>query len=277
MLRFRAVERLDSAPLIQTDANSQARIETRAAAGQISWTGPLLLLVARSALLIASQGLMAGILWMRGSASPWHEAGYWWNIYGTLVDVGCLAGMAFFLRREGLRLRDLLGPIRLRHGRDLFLGLGYFVLVFPLFVVSGYLAQRWLYGAAGGNPGDYVFAPHTMPLWALVYSLSVWWMIWSPTEEATYQAYVMPRLRALTGHTWLAFVLVAVWWAAQHAALPFVPDARFVLFRLLAFLPGAAALMAIYWRTRRLAPVVIAHWPMDIAGALMTGVLANLR
>jgi hypothetical protein len=56
----------------------------------------------------------------------------------------------------------------------------------------------------------------------------------------------------------------------QHSALPFIPDARFVLFRFLAFLPGVLAAMTIYWRTRRLAPLIVAHWPMDIVGALMT-------
>jgi hypothetical protein len=43
-----------------------------------------------------------------------------------------------------------------------------------------------------------------------------------------------------------------------------------VLFRFLAFLPGVLAAMTIYWRTRRLAPLIVAHWPMDIVGALMT-------
>jgi len=41
-----------------------------------------------------------------------------------------------------------------------------------------------------------------LPIWATVYSVTVWWLIWSPTEELTYQAYVLPRLRVLTGRTW---------------------------------------------------------------------------
>jgi hypothetical protein len=28
--------------------------------------------------------------------------------------------------------------------------------------------------------------------------------------------------------------------------------------------------MAIYLRTRRLAPLIVAHWPMDIAAAVVT-------
>jgi hypothetical protein len=85
----------------------------------------------------------------------------------------------------------------------------------------------------------------------------------------TYQAYVMPRLQALSGRTWVAFVIVGFWWAGQHAALSFIPDLRFIAFRFLAFLPGVLVMMAIYWRTRRLAPLIVAHWPMDILGSLM--------
>lgn len=259
-----------SVPDTTANPNSLAPIEARVAGGRISWVGPLLLVSARSVLLIVSQGLVALILLARHHPSPWREAGYWWNVYGTLVDIGCLVGLRYFTQREGIRIRDLVGPTRLRHGRDVLVGLGYFALIFPCFVVGGYFAQRLFYGASGQNPGAYVFEAHAFPVWATIYALSLWWMIWSPTEEITYQGYALPRFKALTGRTWLAFVIVGFWWAVQHSALPFIPDARFVLFRFLAFLPGVLAAMTIYWRTRRLAPLIIAHWPMDIVGALMT-------
>ena len=257
-----------------TQPNSLAAIQARTASGRISWTGPLILVCARSFLLIASQALVALILLALHHASPWRESGYWWTVYGTLVDLGFLIALRHFTRSEGIRLRDLLGPIRMRYGRDLFLGILYFVIIFPFFLAGGFTAQHLLYGAAQ-NPGDYIFQPHTMPLWATIYSLSIWWIIWSPTEEVTYQAYALPRFKALTGRTWIAFLIVAVLWAAQHSALPFILDGKFLLFRFVGFLPGVLVAMTIYWRTRRLAPLIIAHWPMDIAGALMVTLVSN--
>lgn len=251
------------------EANAQEAVDARASVGLVPWTGPLVVLAARPLLLIVGQALVALLLRARHKASPWHEAGHWWTVYGTLVDIGCLLAMKHYTRAEGIRLRDLAGPIRLRFGRDLFLGLGYFCLVFPLFVLSGALSHRLLYGPAGIDPGAYLFLPHAMPLWSVVYSLTAWWFIWSPTEEATYQGFALPRVRALTGRTWLAFLIVGFVWAFQHCLLGAIPDARYMLFRTLAFTPGAFAMMAIYWRTRRLAPLIVAHWPMDIAGALM--------
>jgi hypothetical protein len=268
---------IESALEVREEPNAQASIESRAATGHIPWAGPFIVMLARPLLMIGSQGLVALILAGMHRADPWHAAGYWWTVYGTLVDIGCLAAMFWFTRREGIRMRDLLGPLRLGFGKDIFLGLGYFLLVFPLFLIGGIVFHKMLYGSSIADPGAYLFQRHAMPLWAVIYSISLWWMIWSPTEEATYQAFALPRMRALTGRTWLAFALVGFVWAFQHSLLPCILDWRYITFRTLAFAPGAFALMAIYWRTRRLAPLIVAHWPMDIAGALMMTVLPNLK
>jgi hypothetical protein len=234
--------------------------------------GPLLLVAARPVLFVTFQGVLAIVLLAFHRPFPWQAAGAWWNVYGTLVDLGCLVGLRYFTRREGILLRDLIGPIHMRRGCDLLLGLGYFLLIFPLFIGGGLLAQVLLYGSASKAPIAYLMQAHHLPVWAMVYSLTLWWFISSPTEEATFQGYALPRLQALTGRTWIAFPIVCLCWAAQHCALPFMPDWRFLLYRFIAFLPGVLVMMAVYLRTRRLAPLILAHWPMDILGAIMTGI-----
>jgi len=258
--------------LAATPANAPAALHERIAAGRISWIGPLLLVAARSILLLISQGLLALILFLLHRHTPWRAAGDWWSVYGTLVDIGCLIGLRHFTRKEGIRLRDLIGPIRMRRGHDLFLGLGYFLLVFPFFIGGSYIARILLYGSTDKTLNSYLLHVHTLPVWAIVYSVTLWWMIWSPTEETTYQAYALPRLQALTGRIWVAFLIVGFLWALQHCALPFIPDWRYILFRFLAFLPGVLVMMLVYLRTRRLAPLIVAHWPMDITAAIMTAI-----
>ena len=259
----------ETADSVLFQVNALSEIKQRAAAGRIPWAGPLLLVTARTFLLMASQGLLALIMLALHQPNPWRAAGNWWVVYGTLVDISCLIGLKYFTRREGIRLRDLIGPIRMRRGHDVFLGLGFYLLIFPFFLGGCYVA-RLLFRSNGQDPAAYLIQGHVLPIWAIVYSLSVWWMIWSPTEETTYQAYALPRLQALTGRTWLAFLIVGFWWALQHCALPFVPDWRYLAFRFLAFLPGVMMAMLIYLRTRRLAPLIVAHWPMDIVAAIMT-------
>jgi len=250
--------------------NSLARIQVRVASGRIDWTGPLLLLVARPVLWMAAQCVVALLFLLLHRPAPWREATYWWSVYCTSGDVGCLIGLRYFTRQEGTRLRDLIGPIHFRYGRDLILGVGYFLLMFPFFLCGGYLAQKLFYGSSGVNPGAYILHARALPVWATVYSITLWWLISSPTEEMTYQAFVLPRLQALTGRTWIAVSAVAFCWTAQHCVFGFVPNARSLACRFLAFLPGCLMSIALYLRTRRLMPLILAHWPMDIAAVLMT-------
>ena len=250
--------------------NSLASIQKRVAAGRISWTAPVILVVLRPMLFFAVQGLLALTYIALHRAGAWHEAGRWWNVYGTVVDIGCLIGMRMATRREGIRLRDLVGPVRRRFGYDFFLGLGLFVLIFPFFIGGSMLAQKLLYGSLDSARAAYLTQLHALPMWAFVYSVTFWWVISSPTEEAVYQGYALPRLRALTGRTWVAMIVVGFWWAAQHAVLPFVPDWKYLLFRILQFLPGVFAMMLVYLRMRRLGPLILAHWCMDMLGAMMT-------
>ena len=106
-------------------------VRERAAQRRIAWTGPVLLLLARSVLWLSAQSLVALLFMAQRRANPWRQACYWWSVCFTLADVGCILGMRFLLKREGLRLRDLFGPIRLRYAHDFFLGIRYFLLFSP--------------------------------------------------------------------------------------------------------------------------------------------------
>ena len=251
--------------------NARSRIQERMAAGRIPWIGPLLLVTARSALWLMLQSLLALVFWTQHRPAPMRAAGQWWPVYANLGDLGCLIGMKYFTRKEGIRLRDLIGPIRMRWGCDLWLGLGILLLAWPCAMFGSYLAQIFVYGSLAKTPVAFILQLHSLPLWATVYSLTVWWVIQSATEEMTYQAYVLPRLEALTGHTWIAFSIVLFWWSAQHCMFPFIPDWRFVVYRSLMMVPILLLCMAVYLRIRRLSPLIIAHWPMDIGVAIMTG------
>ena len=83
-------------------ASSQAEVDRRAELGQILWAGPLAAVSARTVLMILAQASVAGLYLLRHHPSPWRAAAPWWSVYGTLVDIGCLALMAGFLRSEGI-------------------------------------------------------------------------------------------------------------------------------------------------------------------------------
>ena len=182
-------------PTPALDPNSQSQIQARVQQGRITWTGPLLVIVGRSALMFVAQAIVACIFVLRGSPTPWLAAAPWWTVYGTLIDIGCLALMWKLTRREGITLRDLIGPIRLRRGRDLFLGIGCLLLVFPMFLLGGTLSALLMYGTTQVTAYPGILSARVLPALAIVYSLSLWWIIWSPTEEMTYQGYALPAFK----------------------------------------------------------------------------------
>lgn len=259
-------------PRTELESNLPAAIRERVATGRVGWIGPWVMVCARSFLWMGSQGLVALIFLALHHSRPWREATYWWSVCFTLADITCLAGLRLLTRREGIGLRDLIGPVRMRHGRDFFLGLSYYLLSFPFFLGGGYLAQAAFYGSRT-NPSGYFLFSRALPLWATLYSITIYWIIQSATEELTYQGYVLPRLEALTGRSWLALLIVGFWFAAQHCALAFVPDWRSVACRFLGFLPGCLLMIGIYMRTRRLVPLIVAHWLIDIGAVVMTAIL----
>jgi hypothetical protein len=251
-------------------ANSQAQIEYRVGKRQVTWVGPLTVMTARSIFMIVAQALVAALYLLRGHPSAWNAAAPWWTVYGTLVDVGCLALMLKFTRSEGIRLRDLIGQLRLRWGHDLLLGMGCFIAFLVCFTFPGLLAGKLVFGSA--HPAMYpgMLAERTLPSWAVIYSFCIWWLIWSPTEEMTYNGYALPRIHALTGRKSVAVLLVGFCWALQHCFLPFILDWRYVVWRFLFFLPGVLVASLIYLRIRRLSPLILAHWPMDLMAAILT-------
>ncbi|HEX7730549.1 MAG TPA: CPBP family glutamic-type intramembrane protease [Terracidiphilus sp.] len=252
--------------------NSAAAINECVAAGRISWLGPLLLVSARTILWFTLQCLLALVLYILHRPAPFRTAGNWWMFYGTLSDLCCLFGIRHLTRGEGIRLRDIVGPVRLRFGRDIFLALGILICGYPAVMAGSYLAGSLVFGSMAKVPADFILQHHSLPLWATLYTLIVWWIVQSATEEMTYQGYALPRLQALTGRTWIALSIVGFWWAAQHCMIPFVPDWRYVAYRFLMFVPLLLLWMAIYLCIRRLAPLIFAHWPMDLLVAFMTGV-----
>jgi hypothetical protein len=194
-------------------------------------------------------------------------------VYATLVDIGCLLLVRRQARREGIRLADLFGVDRSQLGREVLWGLVYLLVLFPVVQAGTVLASLVAYGMR--HPDLAKLAPgllvaRRLPRWAVAYSLTIFWLLWSPTEEVTYQAYCASRLWALTGRTWVTLALVGFWWALQHSVLPLVLEWRVTVFRFLQFLPLVIIMQLLYLRTRRLPRMIVMHWPMDLLAAWMT-------
>jgi hypothetical protein len=233
------------------------------------WAALLTLLAARTLLALLAQSLVTlGLAWA-GHPDPARAGTAWWQVTGTLVDVGCLGLLYWLTRREGIRLVDLLGLDRRKLLRDLALGLGLLLVLFPVVMLGGSVgAGLLIYGTPQPTlPGEVMLK--TLPLWGVLYSRLVWWVIWSPTEEMLYNGYALPRLMALTGRRWLAVAIVGVAWALQHAFLPLMADWRLFMYLFVQMLPLVIVMQILFLRLRRLPPLIVMHWGMDLISSLL--------
>jgi Type II CAAX prenyl endopeptidase Rce1-like len=253
--------------------NSPSTILERVQSGRIGWAGVLAVTTARTGLILFVQIMVATVFLLRGDPAPWRAQAPWWTVYATLVDIGCLLLLRRQTKREGIRLIDLFGIERFRLGREALWGLLYLVALFPVLAGGTKLAGWLVYGTTQVVPA--MLAPgllsdRQLPHWTIVYSLSVFWLVWSPTEEVIYQAYCATCRQVLTGSTWATVTLVGFFWAFQHSMFPLVLDSRLIVFRFLQFLPLVVIFQLIYLRTRSLPRMIMMHWPMDMFAAVLT-------
>ena len=208
---------------------------------------------------------------MHGSATPWRDAEAWLPVYGTLIDVGCLGLLWRLTRREGIALVDLVGFDRGRLWRDVLLGLALIpaclVFIFGGIAISSFV----IYGGVGlpqfGEP---------LPLAPALYALLIWPLVWAFTEQMTYNGYLLPRLRLLSGSAVFAVAVVALVWALQHAFMPLTFDPAYMAHRFVSSVPNSLFMVLVWLRLRRLLPLAIAHWLMDGASVFAGSILPLL-
>ncbi len=248
--------------------NSFEAVQSRFSAGRIPHFGPLAALVARSAFILLAQGLTYLLLLQFKTPNAGVVIRNWWPVYGTLVDLGCLGVLFWLTRREGIRLLDLVSVVKTRLKAEIPLGIGLFLIIFPLAVFGGgALAQLAAYGKLSPEFPQYTYMDHVLPWLALLYARLLWWPIWSATEEMTYNGYALPRLIALTRSRWLSVAIVAFFFALQHSFL-MLAGWQFFLYIFLTFVPLSVAMLVAYLRLRRLPPLIVAHYLMDLSNVL---------
>jgi len=228
---------------------------------------PWLMLVIRSLLFLGFQSLIALIFLSGGSTAAWHGSAAWWPLAVILTDLFCLALLIRFYHEEGQRFWDVFRLERKFIKPDLLFMLGFMLIAGPLGYLPNIISARWLFG----DPQialDLLVRP--LPSWAAIASFVFFPLLQGLVEIPTYMLFALPRLESQVIRPWLAIALASFFLSAQHMFAPFIPDARFITYRLVMFLPFAV-LVALVMRARpRLMPyIAIIHVLMDLSVAVM--------
>jgi hypothetical protein len=225
-------------------------------AGRV-WT----MLFARIGLAIAFQAAATLVAMALGSADPLRAAADWWLGWFALANVATLALLRTSLHSEGARLRDLyrtsFGELR----RDAGWIVAALVVSGPVGFLPNLLLGQALWGSAQVG-ADLSFRP--LPVAGALAILAIFPLVQGAAELPTYFGYAMPRLERLYGWRVRALLLAAVVLSLQHVFLPFLLDARFIVWRALMFLPFACWIGFILYKRPRLLPVMaVMHGLID--------------
>jgi hypothetical protein len=243
--------------------NAAAGIRRRMAGGLIGAHRVWWALFMRSLLAVGFQTLFALAFAVGGDSSPWRSAADWWLGSFALAEVANLWLLNRCARAEGLALRDLYNLDRRGWAGDLkWLALALLVAA-PLGFLPNVLLAQALWGDPEVAAGLTFRAVPIVAAWSMVVFFPI---IHALTELPTYFGYVMPRLQALSGRAWMPLLVTASMLSAQHVFLPLLFDGRYLVWRLLMFLPFA---MWIGWIIRRrptvLPYLVVAHALLDLS------------
>jgi membrane protease YdiL (CAAX protease family) len=226
-----------------------------AGAATLAWS-----LLMRTVFFLVFGLLFVAIFAWAGEVQPMKAAERWWPYQAILANAATYFVLRMLIRREGGTFRTIFGYERGTMG-SMLKQFGWLVVVgFLVGAVPLYAFSYLILGSA--VPPDLMFQP--LPVWAAVVAVVIFPLTNGLVETPTYIGYAFPRLKSATGSLWAAMLLAGLPLAFQHVALPLVTDVPYMAWRFAAFIPLALALGFIYNRTKKLLPIAMAHYVMDL-------------
>ena len=233
-----------------------------AARSQASVSHPWLILISRSVLFLLFQGLIALVLLAAGTPSAWKESARWWMFLPILANIVTIYLLVRLFRAEGKRYLDAIKFSHATFKTDLLWFLGSSIIGMPIAAAPMNILGTAIFGDPM-TPINMMFLP--IPAWALGVSL-LFPLTIAFAELPAYFGYAMPRLAAQLKNGWVAWLIASFFLGAQHMFLPLIFDWRFMLWRLLMYLPFAlfAGLM-LKLRPTLLPYYMIVHALVDVS------------
>lgn len=190
-------------------------------------------------------------------------------LYLLPVNVICLLLVRSLVHREGRTLRELIGFDRARLGRDIAWGLLWIVVLYLPFAGAIIGTMAALFGGEAFDSFERVFAPDAAalpsfgtPVLIVIAAVTVLTFapLNAPTEELVFRGYSQ-------GGLWhrpvLSVLLPSIAFGLQHVVFaPTVPG--MVVFAVAFFVWGLGSAL-IYRVQRRLMPLIIAHFIVNLA------------
>lgn len=224
------------------------------------------LLLLRTVLLFVGDGVTWGVA--TGLGQDPSSAMVYANVFIVPIDLITLGVLYLTVRSSGGRLRDVVGPVRWRP--DLLVAIPVTLVLGVGFVVASFLGNLLVYG--GAPPASQMsVAP---PLWLGIWSITIMPITVALAEELLYRGVALHALADRFG-TVATIVLTALFFGLQHASLS-TENLPAMLARVITTTLAGVLFAVLAVRLRRLLPLIIGHWALDVLGLGLPMLLAGL-
>jgi membrane protease YdiL (CAAX protease family) len=253
---------MDNSPPLQA-----ASAKTKKNGNSGSYSFLISILPFRLILFAVFQLLVSGLLGLAAVQTPWQASSAWWLITAALTNIVTIFFLVRLFKREDLTYFQVFKFEKQFIKKDLLVLAGIFLISGPVAMLPSMLGASWIFGDSQTANKLLI---QSLPLWAAWFGLIIFPITIAFAELPFYFGYLMPRLEMISGKKWLSILLPVLFLGAQHMTLPLIFNGRFMLWRLVAFLPFALLLgLVIHWRSRLLPYLMIVHGLMDMATAVM--------
>lgn len=223
---------------------------------------PFILPMFRSVLFI-----IVGVLFAIVTNQSLEQASQWWSIICTVCNIITIVVLMAICKSEGTTYKKLIGYQRGQGNPK------YTLLIVVLMLILG------MGGMYGFGFAIYGYVPVTMvqpiPVWLASINVILLPLTVVFAELPLYFGYALNGIEKVTGNKILSVVYPMFFYALQHSFIPVLYDWKHILFRFLSFLPLMFVLGIIYYKKRKLQPLMIGHSILDLATSvqiLMTSI-----
>ena len=224
------------------------------------------LLFLRMLLFVVFQLLFFAYFKVINVDAPWQQSANWWPLSVTFTNVLCVFFLDRLLKRENKRFKDFYIFNRGTRIKDFLIMSGLLMASMPIAFLPNLVLGNVLFGSYM-DAVNLFYRP--LPIWAAWTALIAFPLTMPLGELTVYFGYVMPRLEVITKRKWIALVLPAMILSFQHIAMPLLFDWRFIIWRLLMFLPFALIIgLIIRWKPRLFPYILIGHCFLDLMSAV---------
>lgn len=228
--------------------------------------GPFLLPLFRSVLFI-----IVGLLFAIITDQSLEQASKWWSIICVACNIITIIVLMKICKNQGTSYKKLIGYKRGQG--NLKYKLSIVVLMFLLGIGGMYGFAYIIYGYVP------VIMVQPIPAWLAAVNTIVLPLTIVFAEFPLYFGYSLNGIERNTGNKILAIVYPMFFYALQHSFIPLLYNWKHILFRFASFLPLMLVLGIIYYKNRKLQPLMIGHAILDLAtGAqiLLTSIYPSL-